>query len=220
MARRTQARLIALLALLFPLAACGAGDGRSAAAADAALTALQADDTERALDLAERAADGDARFVPLRDFVRGSASFAKGKLAARQADTPEAEPFAWQLAITHMRRARDAWQRAATSRDDWPAARRNVERALLELDDFRRRQEEADRRRRPPDRPKPKPRPLPQPEPDNPEPDAPPDAPKPIAELTRAEVLALYEKLAAKEAEKRAVRQKEQESRTDVVRDW
>ena len=97
-----------------------------------ALAALRAGELRESETAAQRAAArGGADFMPLCLFLKGNAAFARCELAAAQAETPGAPPFAYDAAISLARTARTAWQRAAMSRPDWPAARRNVERALL-----------------------------------------------------------------------------------------
>ena len=79
-------------------------------------------------------------------FLRGNIAFARCAQASRQARTPLAEPFAFDVAIRHAEKARAFWEQAAMGRDDWPAARRNVERALLVLRDLRREKARSARR--------------------------------------------------------------------------
>jgi len=104
---------------------------------DVALAALQCGQPAVAEAAAEQAvARGGGSFVARRAFVRGSAAFHEAELAAAEAALPDADPTAFDRAIRGVESARDAWRSAATSRDDWPQARRNVERAskrLLEL---------------------------------------------------------------------------------------
>jgi hypothetical protein len=247
---RTQrsAALIALaLALLLP--GCGSGDGESLYRAgrfeeahaafvavsgdegdaaspellvNRALAALRAGDLRDAEASAERAAArGGPDFEALRDFLRGNAAFARAVLAERQADTPEAEPFAFDIAIRYARGALEAWKLAAASRSDWPEARRNVERANHKIAELERKKEEKvrdPRRERAPG-----PAPIPEP---------PSDAGGATTEeevtteaqrlaLTPEQVARLFERLAEKEREKREIRQAwRRERMADGERDW
>ena len=208
-------------------------------AADAALAALRAgaldDATKSAKDAAAR---GDADVAAFAEFVRGNAAYAKCDLAEGQARLPESEPFAYDIAIRWAMAARDAWIAAAASRDDWPEARRNVERANLRLAALSSAKAEAEAQRKRPGPPKIRPKPLPSngkgDKPSDPEPPTPtPSArtgkePKDpggdeavVTELTPAEVKRLLDRLAEKEREKVALRRAEQEKRrAEVERDW
>lgn len=173
-----------------------AGDGAPAVLAyDRALAALRAGDlrdAEAAVARAEARADG--ALAPFVHFLRGNVAFAKSELAEVQADTPEAEPFAWDVAIVHAETARRSWRLAVTEREDradWPEARRNVERALLRIADLREKKADAEKRRKRRNDPKPKPRPRP-PAPERPAPEQ--DAAKARGgELSPEEVAKLFE---------------------------
>jgi hypothetical protein len=200
---------------------------------DAALAALRAGD--------HAAADAALSRVPARSdvgglaaFLRGNVAFARCELAMKQAFAVESEPFAFDVAIAHGRTARDAWIAAATLRAQWPEARRNVERALLALDELERRKAEADPKRKKAGRPEVRLRPAPK-KPGKP-PNKPPDTQsstedksagkdgsqdKPEAELTPEEIRRLIERLAEKEKERLRARQaRRQEKSADVERDW
>lgn len=216
-----------------------AGDGASAALLyDRSLAALRVGELDAAESAAVRAADRDPDFAGRRDFLLGNVSFARCELAETQANSPEAEPFAFDVAIRYGEAARDAWGAAAASRNDWPEARRNVERALLKIADLRRQQAARDpNSKKAPDAPTP-PRPAPPTPPPTPTagPDAeqPPDAPGPgadgtpdaepgavVAELTPEQVRRLFETLAAKEREKLDVRRERRRTQPpEVTRDW
>jgi len=198
---RSKAALIALL-----LAGCGDADVRLAR------DALGEGDL-RAAEAAARRGES-----PVHTFLLGNVAFARCEMAEKQAGTPAAEPFAWDVAITYCRKAIEFWSVAAMSLDDWPAARRNVERALLKLEELRQKKEEADVRRRKQAKPQPRPRPLPRPKGDA-ETDS-PDKPQ-LRELTPEQVLKLLDKLAQKEQEKLALRRSHRKTRTaGVERDW
>jgi hypothetical protein len=225
----------------FAAAADAAGDGASAELLyDRALSALRDGDPRDAEASARKAAERDgAEIAALADFVRGSAAFARCETAALQAGAPEAEPFAYDVAIAAAASARDAWETAAANRADWPEARRNVERALLRIAQLRDKKAEAERRRNQKSAPRPNPKPVPQakPSPDPRDPARPPVPPKPpsdgsapgedakteaqLAELTPSQVRQLFERLAAKEKEKLDLRRsRRQATSADVERDW
>jgi len=199
---------------------------------DKALAALRTGRLSEAEAAARRAAVKDEDgFGALADFLVGNAAFARCELAQAQATGPEAEPFAFDVAIGYADSARAAWQLAATSRSDWPAARRNVERALIKERELRRQKTEAGSKK-PKTRPDPKPRPRPANGGSDPSKDEDPtgkgadEEPDPGAtatevELTREQVLGLLEVLAAKEKEKRDVRVKVRRNQpADVEKDW
>jgi len=214
----------ARLALLLILAGCArsVGDAPAPLLYNRALAAYQKEDWRSAEETAaSAAARGDQTVTGHCDFLLGNVAFRRCELAERQASTPEAEPFAFDVAIRACDRAREAWERAAMGRDDWPAARRNVERALSKRDDLTRKKAEAERRRNRPPRPKPKPKPEPGAGEDRPEPDSPPREEPAFEELARDEVLRLIEKLQRKEEEKRAVRTERRRAESfGVERDW
>ncbi len=194
-------------ALIFLLCACGRDAG------DRAIAALRAGDWRDAETWAAELAP------PLRDFVRGNVAFAHCLMAERQASSPAAEPFAWDVAISYGERARDFWQHAAMSRDDWPEARRNVERALLRLEELAQKKKEAERRRQSNKKPQPKPKPRVDPQGGN-DTQEPQEEPQ-LNELTPEQVLRLLDRLAEKEKEKLALRRSHRKVRmAGVERDW
>lgn len=190
------------------------------------LAALRADELRMAESSAEKAAvRGGASFVPIRDFILGNVAFKRCLKAEVLAGRVEAGPVALDAAILHAETAVRSWQRAATSRDDWPEARRNVERALLKLDALKKEREE--RRKKQNRKPKNQP----------PQPPAPQQQKDPtrrgrkvnqdrlvtaeLKELSRAQVRRLLDKLAEKEKEKTGLRRKEQAAkRVAGDRDW
>lgn len=185
-----------------------AGDGASAELlANGALAAIRAGKPGDAESFAERAAARGGPEVAARAlFLRGSAAFQRCGTATLQADTVEAEPFAFDVAIAYGEKARDLWGAAAATRPDWPEARRNVERALLELDEIREKKREAERRRARRANPPPKPKPLPAPSGDEEKTEEEKAAEAMNAELGPEQVLALFEKLREKEREKLELR--------------
>jgi len=163
--------------------------------------------------------EADPALAGFADFLRGNVAFARCEIAESQARTPEAEPFAFDIAISFGESARDAWRRAALSRSDWPEARRNVERALLKIEDLKAqksaRTDERKKERTP--RPKIIPRP-PDPTDSNPENI---DANPLKKELSPEQVMALLEKLGEKEREKKTLRrEKRAERMPEVEKDW
>lgn len=182
-----------------------------------ALAALRIGNLTDAEAAAEQCAAADPDFRIRADFLLGNAAYARCVMAEQQAATVEAEPFAFEIAIRFGEKARDLWIRAALSRDDWPAARRNLERVQLLLDSLRGRKNDAERKKAP--RPEPNPKPLPTP--GNPRPDSEPPPDGKIKELSPGEVRALFERLAKKEREKRQVREAHRAERmAGVERDW
>ncbi len=186
---------------------------------DLGLCALLAGDLATAESAgAELAAGSDAPLAARGEFLLGNVAFARALASAELAAQPEAEPFVLEGALSQTRRARQAWQRAAQSRLDWPAARRNVERAARLERELERLAEEA--RGEPPP-------PEPQPEPEEPEgevleePEELPPAPDSPPALDEAELEALLELLARKEREKLELRATRRAERNlDLERDW
>jgi len=164
---------------------------------------------------AERAAaDG---LVAHSDFLRGNVAFGQATLAEKQARAPGAEPFAIDVAIAYARKARRLWEHAATTRPDWPAARRNVERALLKIDELEKLRRRGDPRRQP--QPRPRPGPTPRPEKTD-EVEAADERPV-LDALGPEEVRRLLDRLAEKEKEKRDLRRSRRAERSAAVeRDW
>ena len=188
------------------------------------LAALRAGNSRDAESAAKRvAAADDPEMAALGAFLRGNAAYVQCELAARQADTPMAEPFAFDVAINYGETARDAWIVAAASRADWPKARRNVERAIRMLDELRAKKDEAERRRRKRTEPSPKPNPIPEPPPES----GGTTTEEEIAakamrvELNPDQVRRLLEKLEEKEREKIALRRSHRRTRmAEVETDW
>ena len=189
---------------------------------DKALAALGAGELDTAEDAAGRAAAlGGAEFAALRDFLAGNAAFLRSVDAERETLKPLPPPSAFDVAIAEAETAGRAWQRAALARADWPAARRNVERALLRSEALRQRKAAAEKDRQT----MPKPRDVlaseaEQPNPPPPQPEPEPDREPPVA-LSREQLLALFEKVDAKEEQRVALRKELREKqRARVERDW
>jgi len=215
-------------AVVFFLACVGCGGADEQAAVDAynrALAALRAGEPRVAANEAERAAaldDGEVHELSI--FLLGNTAYAQCLTAERAAGTAAAEPFAFDVAITYGESALGSWSRAAMLRGDWPAARRNAERALRKIRDLRRKKADAEEKQRRRSDPKPKPKP-PKPPPINPEPgktiDKDPNAKVRAAELSPEEVVRLMDRLAEKEQEKLDLRRAERKKRaTGAERDW
>jgi len=160
-----------LLALLLAAALAAKGVARAAGGGapaagrlyDQALAALEAGEPRSAEVAAEElAAWGGAEHGPLADFLLGNCAWARCERAARLAGRPDAGPDAFLPALRAAEDARDAWLRAARARADWPAARRNVERALRRLELLRDQHRSARERalRRGVERPREAPQPL------------------------------------------------------------
>src|SRR6185436_14262267 len=78
--------------------------------------------------------------VALCEFLQGNVAFSRSERSEFEVRELGADRAALDRAIAQAEAARDAWQRAAASRADWPAARRNVERAqqrLVALEELR-----------------------------------------------------------------------------------
>ena len=197
------------------LAACGGGEPAEALFARALEALAESRPREAEAAAREAARRGGQEYQALRDFVWGNTAFARCLLAQKQAALPQAEPFAYDVALNYARAARDAWQLAAASRIDWPAARRNVERALLKIEELERSRAEQERKRKQTD-PQPDPRAKP----------APTKEPKPaqprlqLEELPPDEVRKLLDRLAQKEREKLALRRTQRKTRMAGERDW
>ena len=191
---------------------------------DKALAALGAGELRTAEDAAGRAAAlGGAEFAALRDFMAGNAAFLRSVEAERETLKPLPPPSAFDVALAEAEAAQSAWQRAALSRPDWPAARRNVERALLRAEQLRQRKQAAEKDRQS----MPEPRDILESEAEREQPEPPPAPPQeqeereaPV-ELSREQLLALFERVDAKEEQRVALRRSLREKqRSSVERDW
>jgi len=200
--------------LLAAVAACGRSDG--ALRSERALEALRAG----RLDEAEKCAKAGALpgFDAFVAFVRGNVAFARSEELEPQASAPGAPPALFERMVADTEDALAHWRLAATSRDDWPAARRNVERALLRLEQLRERRRESQKRKRP-DPPPPPPEPAPDTETPPPPPEARPELEE--AALPEEAVRALLDLLAKKEQQKRELRSERRAAAgAEVERDW
>ncbi|MBL8896611.1 MAG: hypothetical protein JNM84_03240 [Planctomycetes bacterium] len=216
------------------LAAVVATAGADAAAElcfDWALAAFRAgalSEAETALQRAEEGARGAD--IARCEFLRGNLLHARAERQAALAARPEAEPFAYDLAVRDMERAHVAWVRAALAGADVPAATRNAERALRrsrELEEARKRAEDERRRRDPQATPQPQPLPVEGEEDDAEE--APSrkeeqvsDAPLELelSELDAAAVAKLRALVAERERKKIAEREKARSASPAGAQDW
>lgn len=211
---------VLMLVLIGSLALAGCGDRAAIERAEAARSALAAQDYERAEILAREAAergaaDGDPRFEAFRYFVRGNVAYARSLVW--QAEAERGDPEAAKMAYQDAEDALAYWQMAAASRDDWPAARRNVERGLLHMKALR----ESKQDRAPPPEDDPPPDPDQPEDPEGEEPEEAVAARIETADLPAGKVGGLLEVLLAREKQKRAVRQAARAQRSaDVERDW
>ncbi len=186
-----------------------------------ALAELRVGALDKAAEASRRAEKaGGARLGPLAAFVRGNVAFARSLEAEVEATRPGGDLAYLERALTLTEDALAAWRFAATSRADWPEARRNVERALLRLDSLReKRSTGADPRRRPVVLPPTPPTP-PTPDP-NAEATTDPNATVVTTDLAPAEVATLHETLRAKERQRQALRRAQRERATgSVEKDW
>ena len=163
------------------------------------------------------AARGGPEFAGLRDFLLGSVEFLRCERAEAEASLQDADPTSLTQAILHAENAVGSWQMAASSRADWPEARRNVERALRKLEELKQRKAEAEANQ-PPKRETPEPPPNEDPIEELEAESTPQEAPP---ELSPEQLARLLDKLAQVEAEKRTLREARQRIRSaNVEKDW
>ncbi len=119
---------------------------------DTALAALRAGDIEsahRAIADALATGESDIHIVAPTTFLAGNVAYARAELAGAQADAPESEPFAFDVALGLAEEARAHWESAAALRSgDWPEAGRNVARANTLIDDLMAKRSAAEDRKR------------------------------------------------------------------------
>lgn len=190
-----------------------------------ALAALKIKDLLAAESAMEKAvARGGDDFRPLRDFVNGNTAYLRGLHAEEVASQPEAEPFAYDVAIRFITKAQTFWIQAAMSRPDWPEARRNVERAQMKLAALQKTKKEKQKNLRSHTQIKMRPQLVPQVLADDSQGEAQDEEAKVDAQkrkLSSSQIKDLYDKLEAKEKEKREMRRQQQKQRkTKGERDW
>lgn len=137
---------------------------------DKALAAYGAGELHTSEASAEKAAArGGERFQRRRDFLRGNVGFRKAQAIEQQIDSAAAKagapgggapaaaplpnPAEYDKAIAQAELARDAWIQAATGAgslesEHLDAARRNVERALLKIEELKKKKEELETRKK------------------------------------------------------------------------
>ena len=184
-----------------------------------ALAALHAGDLRTAEATARRLGEqGGEPALTKAAFLLGNVAWAQCELATAQASGPEAEPFALDVAIRRARAAAAAFARAALGSEDWPAARRNAERAQLRLHELQRQKagqktdvkKEADQA---------KPQVVATPQDAQPTDLTPP--PTRERELTADELQRLFDQLAKKDQQKRAARtERQRATQAPGERDW
>lgn len=164
--------------------------------------------------LALRAGDED-----LREFVVGLAEFSRAEIAGGQARLPGADPGAYDRAIQKAAAAAAAFQRASLlhRESDWPAARRNAERAATLRTELQRQRDAAERdRKREGDQ-----------KPDETKPDEileiepPLPVPEDLGLLSATDLQAMLQRLRRAEQEKRDVRRAVHAARSgSAEHDW
>ena len=175
-----------------------------------------------------RSGDAEALVAPLtgRDGWRADAAFVLG-MAARQhgeravvaAELPDAEPMAWVMATKAMQRSELQLREAVRLRPDWPAAVRNLERAIR-----RRAEVEAARDAAAPKESKKEDAPEPEPPIEPPASEQPPEVVIPevaTAELSARELEQLQERVRQQQRQKVRGRQQRSRARAGAGRrDW
>lgn len=220
---------------LGPVAEAAGSDASVALAFDAALAAVRAGDPVAARSRLRQAwsARGAEGAVDELTFLEGVVGVAEAEVSAAQARSVESEPFAWDIAIGTATSAMESFRKAAASRDDWPAARRNAERARLMVLAFRREKAASDPAGRKASTPEvrliPKdtaqgesqPDPSIPGEPGGQEGDAAAEDAARIAELAPEDLPRLLEILGRKDEEKRTLRKEARSARSaGVEKDW
>ncbi|MCB9885184.1 MAG: hypothetical protein H6838_06800 [Planctomycetes bacterium] len=148
------------------------------------------------------------------EFLLGQAAMQRAEVAAAAARLPDAEPMAWQAAVSSAERAFAHWCRAAQRPGGWHEAQRNAERALHALDELRRQRDAAQPTKKKDDAP-----PPPAPTDQQPLEEQLPDLTVPP--LSPAQLQELAQKLARKEKEKRTTRIAAQRGQAVAgERDW
>ncbi len=145
-------------------------------------------------------------------FLDGNAAY-EGSLALDEA-AAAGDREAFNAAVMRAETALAYWQRAAASRADWPQARRNVERALLRLEELREKRRDSGKKKKAPkkkDESETK---------DDEKMKAPPRRVATKA-LPKERVLGILDLLEKREQKRRALRMKKRaEQSANVERDW
>jgi hypothetical protein len=209
--------------LLLSLWSCS--DDAARTTFNGAVAALRAGDLVKAEIGAEKAvALGGANFAPERDFLLGCGAFRRCEREEIKIYGPQGGSPAIVAALAHAIDARAFFESAAAGRQDWPEARRNVERAIEKVAILRKMKEEADAKAQS--------RPQPQQKPDasndtgapkeRGEDRRPTPRTEPIAkDLPADQITRVLDRLAEKEKEKLKVRRAERGAqRSQVEKDW
>lgn len=144
-------------------------------------------------------------------FLKGNAAYAAS--VALEKEAAAGDPEAFKAAVMRAEDALAYWQRAATTRADWPPARRNVERALLRVAALRERKRDSGKKKDPKKKD----------EPDKRDDEAMKAPPRRVATeaLPDERVLGILDVLEQREQARRALRQKRRAERSaSVERDW
>lgn len=122
----------------FREAVAAAGDAPTAVELyNLALAAMRVGELREARDAIDRLeSQDDASFVARVQFLRGNLAWEEARFAEAEARLPDADPSSYPRAIARVDEARRAWMRAAVEHGDWPAAGRNVERALRKREEL------------------------------------------------------------------------------------
>ncbi|MCP4092106.1 MAG: hypothetical protein GY747_01555 [Planctomycetes bacterium] len=99
-----------------------------------ALACLKSRDLDRAAQVADQiASSGNRNDLAWRDFFLGNLAWRRSELAEFEAHGPVPPAGALERAIAHTEAALQAWQAALETRDEWPEALRNTQRADYRL---------------------------------------------------------------------------------------
>jgi hypothetical protein len=217
-----------VLVLVLLAAGCGAGESPHEVLARG-LAAWRRSDAFGTAAAAERlAASGGAAWYGHRDFLQGLAEDLRSRAAEAELYGPFPRRDAILRALGHAEAAVAHLRMAARSREDWPEARYNVERTQRRLAALRAKREELrDEAGAPPEAPAGgQEGRAPDPQPGQPTAQAERPAASPEVEIgttppADALVERLFRRLAARELEKRALRQRERHRPgAPEVRDW
>ncbi len=158
------------------------------------------------------AADRTQLMEARETFLKGNAAYEASLKLERAAEAGDREAF--KAAVMRAEDALAYWQRAAATRADWPAARRNVERALLRVEALRESKRDSGKKKRDPKK---------KDEPEKEDPEAMKAPPRRVAtkELAADRVLGVLDLLEKREQARRALRKAARAKRSaDVERDW
>ena len=191
-----------------------------------ALAALQAGDLRAAELAAEKAlVRGGEGFEDLRVFLFANVAIRRSLRAQAEAELRDADPTAFTRAIERCEEAIELWRGLVLRKsgaDDWPEARRNLERALRMREELEAKRDEAEAKQNKKKEREEK-EPEEKPEDTEAQQEEQEEKAKPQArrDLSAAELAQLFERLRVLEQEKRVLRQQRQRVRSrNVERDW